>query len=57
MEQITPDSLRQARCDVLVVGAGPTGLTAAMQLAAQGVDVGIIDKAEARSSMSKAIGI
>lgn len=54
---MTPESMRHAHCDVLVVGAGPTGLTAAMQLAAQGVDVVIIDKADARSSMSKAIAV
>lgn len=42
-------------CEVLVVGAGPTGLSAALALRAQGVDVRIVDRApglhhEARAS-------
>jgi 2-polyprenyl-6-methoxyphenol hydroxylase-like FAD-dependent oxidoreductase len=40
--------------DVLVVGAGPTGLTSACELARHGVRARIIDKAPAPSVKSKA---
>jgi 2-polyprenyl-6-methoxyphenol hydroxylase-like FAD-dependent oxidoreductase len=40
---------------VLVVGAGPVGLTMAAELARYGVPVRIIDKAAARSDTSKAL--
>ncbi|RQS69830.1 FAD-binding monooxygenase [Burkholderia sp. Bp8963] len=42
---------------VLIVGAGPTGLAAAMSLARARVPVRIIDKAEAPAPYSRAIGI
>ncbi|MFG1646201.1 FAD-dependent oxidoreductase [Amycolatopsis sp. NPDC049252] len=42
---------------VLVVGAGPTGLTAAMELARLGVRVRIVDQAPAPSTTSKALAI
>ena len=42
---------------VLIVGAGPTGLTAAVELARLGVGVRIIDRAQAPSSTSRALGI
>lgn len=42
---------------ILVVGAGPTGLTAALELTRRGKAVRIIDKAERPSQHSKAIGI
>jgi 2-polyprenyl-6-methoxyphenol hydroxylase-like FAD-dependent oxidoreductase len=42
---------------VLVVGAGPTGLTAAMELARLGVRVRIIDKASGPSTTSKALAV
>ncbi len=41
--------------DVLVVGAGPTGLTLAGQLASRGVAVRLVDKAEGRSDKSRAL--
>jgi len=41
--------------NVLVVGAGPVGLTMAAELARYGVPVRIIDKAGGRSDKSKAI--
>ena len=41
--------------DVLIVGAGPVGLTMAAELARYGVNVRIIDKAAARSDKSKAL--
>jgi 2-polyprenyl-6-methoxyphenol hydroxylase-like FAD-dependent oxidoreductase len=42
---------------VLIVGAGPTGLTAAMELSRLGVDVRIVDRAPERSLTSRALGI
>ena len=42
---------------VLVVGAGPTGLTAGVELARRGVAVTVIDKRDAASSFSRAVGI
>ncbi|MDT7757166.1 MAG: hypothetical protein QOH27_3064, partial [Mycobacterium sp.] len=42
---------------VLIVGAGPTGLTAAIELSRQGVDVRIVDKALAASTTSRALGV
>jgi 2-polyprenyl-6-methoxyphenol hydroxylase-like FAD-dependent oxidoreductase len=43
--------------DVLVVGAGPTGLTLASELARQGVACRIIDKAAAAPTQSRALVI
>src|ERR1700759_3796360 len=43
--------------DVLVVGAGPVGLTMACELARSGVRCRIIDKADAPSSTSRALAI
>ncbi|MEO3803379.1 FAD-dependent monooxygenase [Nonomuraea sp. B1E8] len=42
------------RVDVLVVGAGPTGLTLACGLAAQGIGVRVVDRAHTPSSTSRA---
>ena len=44
-------------CDVLVVGAGPVGLATALSLAAQGVDVRIIDDMPARHATPRASAI
>lgn len=44
-------------CSVLVVGAGPTGLAMAAELARQGVPCEIIDKAATPTDKSKAIAI
>jgi 4,5-epoxidase len=43
--------------EVLVVGAGPTGLTLATLLRKSGIDCLVIDKAEGPSTTSKAIGL
>jgi 2-polyprenyl-6-methoxyphenol hydroxylase-like FAD-dependent oxidoreductase len=43
--------------DVLIAGAGPTGLTLACQLAARGVDVRVVDKAGQFFGGSRADGI
>lgn len=42
---------------VLVVGAGPTGLTAATELARLGVNVRLIEKRKHASNFSRAVGI
>jgi len=43
--------------DVIIVGAGPTGLALACQLIRHGVDFVIIDKKETTTPYSKAIGV
>lgn len=45
------------RGPVLIVGAGPTGLTAAMELSRLGVAVRIVDKAAEPSTTSKALAV
>jgi len=45
------------RTDVLIVGAGPTGLALACQLARFGIDHIIIDEKETTTPFSKAIGV
>lgn len=42
---------------VLIVGAGPTGLTAAIELMRLGVRAVVIDRKEAPSTLSRAVGI
>jgi 2-polyprenyl-6-methoxyphenol hydroxylase-like FAD-dependent oxidoreductase len=43
-------------CDVLVVGAGPTGLTLAAQLLARRVRTRIIEKDSGTPRLSRAVG-
>ena len=45
------------RLPILIVGAGPVGLTMALALSIGGIKSRIIDKAPARSEKSKALGI
>lgn len=42
---------------VIIIGAGPAGLTAGVELARQGVEVEILDKRASNSTLSRAIGI
>jgi 2-polyprenyl-6-methoxyphenol hydroxylase-like FAD-dependent oxidoreductase len=42
---------------ILIVGAGPTGLTAAVELARQGIIAKVIDRQDGPSQLSKAVGI
>ncbi|MGI9400304.1 MAG: FAD-dependent oxidoreductase [Rhizobiaceae bacterium] len=42
---------------ILIVGAGPTGLTAATELARRGVIPTIVDRRQAASTLSRAVGI
>lgn len=47
----------KVKTDVLIVGAGPTGLALAIQLIRYGIDFVIIDKREGITPYSKAIGV
>ena len=46
-----------ASSPVLIVGAGPTGLTAAMELSRQGVPIRLVDKASTFSDTSRALAV
>ncbi len=43
--------------DILIIGAGPTGLTAATLLARYGIDFRIIDKGDGPTEQSRALGV
>jgi len=45
------------RCDVLIVGAGPTGLVLALWLAKLGVAVRIVDKSHEAGTTSRAVAV
>lgn len=47
----------QMECDVLVAGAGPVGMTAAVLLAARGLDVVVVERNNGPSSDPKAISL
>jgi 2-polyprenyl-6-methoxyphenol hydroxylase-like FAD-dependent oxidoreductase len=49
--------VREHELPVLVIGAGPTGLAAALELARHGRSVHIVDKKSSRSQHSRAIGV
>ena len=50
-------NIMNTQTDILIVGAGPTGLMLACQLARLGVDFLVIEKREGVTSHSKAIGV
>ncbi len=54
--QTTRETLKET-CEVLVVGAGPTGLMAANLLKRRGVDVRLVEQRAAASSESRAFAI
>ena len=47
----------QLDCQVLVVGAGPTGLVLAAELLARGIRTRIIDKSDGVALQARAVGI
>jgi 2-polyprenyl-6-methoxyphenol hydroxylase-like FAD-dependent oxidoreductase len=51
------NDIRPLDCQVLVVGAGPTGLVLAAELLARGINVRIIDQGDGVALQSRAIGI
>jgi 2-polyprenyl-6-methoxyphenol hydroxylase-like FAD-dependent oxidoreductase len=51
----TEANAKQSEPDILVIGAGPTGLTAAGELARRGISVRIVEKRPDRSPLSKAL--
>ncbi|WP_052090778.1 FAD-dependent oxidoreductase [Modestobacter caceresii] len=52
------DAPTRTACEVLVVGAGPTGLTAAIELARRGIAVRVVDKrSQPAAQADKAIGV
>ncbi len=55
--QIPEPTLQKMSAKILIVGAGPTGLTTAIELARQGILPKIIDRRDGLSSLSRAVGI
>ncbi|MGE0220317.1 FAD-dependent oxidoreductase [Mycolicibacterium sp.] len=49
--------MAESNIPVLIVGAGPTGLTAAMELSRMGVDVRIVDRAAQPAPESRALAV
>ncbi|HEX2578914.1 MAG TPA: FAD-dependent monooxygenase [Rhabdochlamydiaceae bacterium] len=49
--------MHQKIVDVLIVGAGPTGLTLACELRRRGVEVKLIDQMPSRTTESRALGL
>lgn len=46
-----------ATVKIIIIGAGPTGLTAALELARRGIACRIVDKKSEASTLSRAVGI
>ncbi|MGB6297348.1 MAG: FAD-dependent oxidoreductase [Rivularia sp. (in: cyanobacteria)] len=45
------------KTDVIIIGAGPTGLSLACQLVRYGIDFVIIEKNKSITHLSKALGV
>ncbi len=45
------------KTDVVIIGAGPTGLSLACQLARYGINFVVVEKNEGVTSFSKALGV
>ena len=45
------------KTDVVIIGAGPTGLSLACQLARHGIDFVVVEKNEGVTRFSKALGV
>jgi 2-polyprenyl-6-methoxyphenol hydroxylase-like FAD-dependent oxidoreductase len=48
---------KQSHVPVVIIGAGPTGVMLAIELARRGIEVRVVDKQSARSPETRAIGI
>lgn len=57
MMSYQPTATQRHTIDVLIIGAGPTGLTAAMELTRRGVTVRLVEKDQARSPYSRAMAV
>src|SRR5918999_3644604 len=57
MQNTTPTAHHDVCVDVLVVGAGPAGLTAGIALARHGVDVLVVERHPGTSPFPKATGV
>jgi 2-polyprenyl-6-methoxyphenol hydroxylase-like FAD-dependent oxidoreductase len=49
--------MKRNRIRILIVGAGPTGLTAGVELVRRGIKAQIIDRRDGGSTLSRAVGI
>ena len=49
--------MHQKIVDVLIVGAGPTGLTLACELRRRGIQIRLVDQMPARTTQSRALGL